>query len=509
MNESNYWSRIQIVTLGVFVFGIFACSTVPILFGSSRLPMVEEIVRGNNDATICRSEPNGEFSLLQLQVTKTKSEIKHLTELANALQAAMNSYESPKCTISEHVENAMKLVIDEQNHLKDRIAKLQELFDSESITNNATITELQITTSKKFVQLQNTFVSLTSEVDNVTALVDNYKTESHFLDTVHNVSFGVHFAVQELNERISAMNNLPEEIAALTVAVNNFTCPEPIAPIVLPPIVVNHTLPAEERTATVIPTAAVANAKNVTRQECVNMTSAHSIVQKLVVLETQLLVKNLTDQLAGSTENAAAALRSAVSDIASNAVEEFLHESTRLHNFDAPQGLRAGDCAAASATATAALDAGAGKTLEDSLRTQAYIQKRREASSETSTPELDYALLSSGSRVLHDRTSRTYFPKGWKLENQVGGALDWVGLPAAVVSGAKDAIAAVSSGEPLFEALNLHKTVGRPEDALVADDQPGACWPMEGSSGNLTVQLAASLVIDSVSIDHAAHIRYV
>lgn len=509
MSEVNSWSRVQILSISVVIVGFIACSTFPIIFGTQRSVVTDKVA--STEVTglgICHNESSEELVRLQLLVEQSNARIKYLTEMASALQSAMDAYEPPKCTMPDDIDVGLKQLFGEQALLNRTMVKLREQFQIAAIASNVTLMELHNNASAKYELLHNNVVSLTSEISNVTAIVEAYKSDAQLLETVHNVSSGVLNEVKQLDERIAALNHLPEAIAALTATASNLTCPEPIIPIVLAPIIVNQTAPTVEKAPTA-PAKPLA-AKNVTRtppQECVNMTSAQSIVKQLVTAETLHLVQNLTDQLTASTEGAAAALRSAVSDIASNAVEEFLHESSRLHDFDAHHSAMVEKLVRATASETSSRAKKSNTDSDDVL-----LQRRREASKNGSVggiPELDFALLSAGSRVLHDRTSKTYFPEGWRLDQQVGGALSWAGLPQAVVKGAKDAVAAVSSGQQVYEALNLHKSVGRPEDALIADTRPGACWPMQGGSGNLTILLTGSVVIESVSIDHAASSRYV
>jgi len=44
--------------------------------------------------------------------------------------------------------------------------------------------------------------------------------------------------------------------------------------------------------------------------------------------------------------------------------------------------------------------------------------------------------------------------------------------------------------------------VGVPEDSFTEDMTIGSCWPMSGSSGYITIQLARRIRVDAIAIDH-------
>lgn len=485
-----------------FVFGgLFACSTFPLLFGAPRPPVVSETTPSVDVGVgVCNNESSEELGRLRVLVAQNKAEIKYLTEMSAALQSAIKSYEPPKCTSPQVIEKGFKDLFEQQKQLEDSVGDVRQQLQAVSGSHNSTTIGMLNSGDAKYEQLQYTLTSLAANIDNVSALIGSYRPEAYLVELMHDVSVGVLNEVAQLDQRITATkSDETTELSALRVLVSNFSCPEPVVPIVLPPIIVNHTVtvPTVAEASLPVVSATAMNAPRAPPMECVNITAAQHIVHQLVTTSTKQLVENLTDQLSVTSGEAAAALRSAVSDIATNAVEEFLHESTRLHDFDTQT----------SSCTVPVADAGH-KTL--SGKGDESLQRRRDAARNHTVdgiPELDFALLSAGSRVMHDRTSKTYFPAQWKLDQQVGGALAWAGMPSAVVQGAKDAVASVSSGQEVYEALNLHKSVGRPEDVLIDDTRPGACWPMQGASGNFTVRMPGSVVIDSISIDHAAVVK--
>jgi hypothetical protein len=50
----------------------------------------------------------------------------------------------------------------------------------------------------------------------------------------------------------------------------------------------------------------------------------------------------------------------------------------------------------------------------------------------------------------------------------------------------------------------LPSEIAPPETVLQANTLPGSCWPMERSTGQVTLKLAYPVFVDAVSIDHAS-----
>lgn len=111
---------------------------------------------------------------------------------------------------------------------------------------------------------------------------------------------------------------------------------------------------------------------------------------------------------------------------------------------------------------------------------------------------VDYALHSSGALVLNNMTSATYFPPQMHLSSIVKQSMSSMGL-----QGAAEYVPEVT-GEQLMDGLGLRLGRGRPEDALTEDLSLGACWPMAGHRGNLTVRLLHPVTLTAISIDHVA-----
>jgi hypothetical protein len=276
------------------------------------------------------------------------------------------------------------------------------------------------------------------------------------------------------------------------------------------------------------------------------MFGAQEIVADMVFTELELLTQSLSRHCDESLEATLGACRSAAENTASSALEEFITENARLHADHA-------EFLAAEAEADAAFRA---QVLAAKSESQAQCptaprqpKKQREhngtvAAVSPPAPEprevFDFALLSAGSRVVAEGTSDTYFPAEWSLESQLRSTLHWAGLRDTSVVHSAVQLLGVGTGRELYENLNLHKTVGVPEEALTADTHQGSCWPMkvqtsthssecacanicpfylpggrlllmralikktslQGRSGSLTVRMAGAVFITSVSIDH-------
>lgn len=94
------------------------------------------------------------------------------------------------------------------------------------------------------------------------------------------------------------------------------------------------------------------------------------------------------------------------------------------------------------------------------------------------TPSIDFALISTGATIVSSETSDTFIP---------------------TVS-----TVAANPGMLGFLSHKMSKTLlgGSPEDAISPAMVRGSCWPMQGTSGNLTVQLAHPVVVTAVTVDH-------
>lgn len=111
--------------------------------------------------------------------------------------------------------------------------------------------------------------------------------------------------------------------------------------------------------------------------------------------------------------------------------------------------------------------------------------------------DMDFALLSAGAEVVANLTSPTYIPGKHLLDAGVMSLVELTGLTSV-----HDLYKSVSNSVDLPNALGYVVDLGTPEDALNPILVPGSCWPMLGSAGNLTVQIARSVLVKGISIDH-------
>eukprot|EP01039_Chlorochromonas_danica_P000040 gene40-43_t len=112
--------------------------------------------------------------------------------------------------------------------------------------------------------------------------------------------------------------------------------------------------------------------------------------------------------------------------------------------------------------------------------------------------DVDFARLTAKAIVVETMTSPTFFPSQIYISSMVKSLMSSIGL-AQYTSIIPD-----WKGEKVLRLLGLNAWVGSPEDALVDDLTPGACWPMAGSTGNLTIHLVHPVVLTGVSVEHIA-----
>jgi hypothetical protein len=93
-------------------------------------------------------------------------------------------------------------------------------------------------------------------------------------------------------------------------------------------------------------------------------------------------------------------------------------------------------------------------------------------------PVVDYALSISGATIVVSETSETYIP----------------------------AVSDLAANHGLLGGLShgISKTLlgAGPEDAISPMIKKGSCWPMQGSSGFLTVQLPRPVLVNAITLDH-------
>jgi hypothetical protein len=133
----------------------------------------------------------------------------------------------------------------------------------------------------------------------------------------------------------------------------------------------------------------------------------------------------------------------------------------------------------------------------------------------------DFASYLSGASIYWPNTSATYIPQERDPIKLTRDALSrWKGVADAAVSDgggiasffAKpvstvvDTVAKHESLDSVISSvtdlIGYDYNVGTPEDAISPDMSLGACWPMKGSAGSITIKLNALVAVTAVSVDH-------
>jgi SUN domain-containing protein 1/2 len=111
----------------------------------------------------------------------------------------------------------------------------------------------------------------------------------------------------------------------------------------------------------------------------------------------------------------------------------------------------------------------------------------------------DFALRSNGAKVVREKTFATYTIPGhlvssaWMhsmgLENGVGLQDDAISVWVCVLMISTSSLSVCTYTLSIFCSSQASTAVGR-------------CWAMQGSTGDLTVELARPVVVRSVTLDH-------
>eukprot|EP01031_Cornospumella_fuschlensis_P034537 gene34537-41818_t len=134
------------------------------------------------------------------------------------------------------------------------------------------------------------------------------------------------------------------------------------------------------------------------------------------------------------------------------------------------------------------------KAVQEALASSKVVEMKEE---DPYHYDVDFALVGSGAKIIASLTSPTFFPTQLQFEGVVKTFLMGVGL------GGWAAAVPPSPLRPLFhDVLHLYPLTGAPLDALSPHTAKGHCWPMEGSSGQLTVSFPYPITLTAFSIDH-------
>ena len=109
-----------------------------------------------------------------------------------------------------------------------------------------------------------------------------------------------------------------------------------------------------------------------------------------------------------------------------------------------------------------------------------------ELTSPTYTPTTSSNTLTKWSKYLPQDWEEWLLPKSWYEQD--------IAVPASVSHTLADVIPIVGN----------QGTIAPPKTILQGLTHPGACWPMQGSSGQVTIQLPYPVSVSAVSVDHAS-----
>jgi SUN domain-containing protein 1/2 len=114
--------------------------------------------------------------------------------------------------------------------------------------------------------------------------------------------------------------------------------------------------------------------------------------------------------------------------------------------------------------------------------------------------------VQKGSFIVHALTSPTYHPP--PEQHQRLGSVWWRKyIPEDIESWLPSSWVQWDARLPtsLWDAMGARQSsaTAPPEAVLQIDTLPGACWPMQGSSGHVTLALTSAVYVNAISIDHA------
>ena len=100
----------------------------------------------------------------------------------------------------------------------------------------------------------------------------------------------------------------------------------------------------------------------------------------------------------------------------------------------------------------------------------------------------DYAFEKTGGKIVHSMTSKTFDPQSSLRQEQP---------PTSFLSSLFGSSSANKKPQPVKRSHS-----NTPETAIRESVVPGSCWPFEGSSGQLTVQLAREIIPTNFTVEH-------
>ncbi len=485
---SSSQSRLVTTLLIIAFFG--ACSTYPIVSGKFKefgtlICTQEPVTCPIQPDLVCMSNNTEVVNLLQEQLDTSNANTAYLVQLTNSLQNTVSTYEVPKCSLSTVFDEKLNELRTRQVLLSESVLALSEQIVSAQHSQEAAIRaalDKQETIHDSHKVVTDT---LLSDMGSLRDTFEAQQAQYMQLGALAALSQNIAQEVNLLDQKLSQTEGITTRIESLQQIVSNFSCPAPILPmLIVPPPVECPLLELPEAIATssvddletkieVEVKPVVPRVPKEAPKDCLLIPDAQRLVTQLVSSEVELLTQNLTQYTAQVTEESAQAISVAAEDATLHALRSFLEESVEQHEkLQAEKDYHLAQQAAIASPATST-----------PIRTS---KTPAPAAAGPAIPELDFAQLSAGSQVLVDYTSATYFPSQWRLDQRLQRGLDYLGLPVNVLSssGASEADSASSSNsggvvKKMFDVLNLHKTVGVPEEALMSSTKPGACWPMQ------------------------------
>jgi hypothetical protein len=486
--------RLSVVAISVVLLAV--ASLVPILYGALRnRPSVEAVV----SAPPCVCTPANstcpdysiEIRYLQQLLKSSQEEVANLSQTVYTLQSQLLPLEeAPSCSIDTTIEQSTLELRQKHQYLLGQYEELQNHLSTTVQQSKYQIQELQ---EQRESQYRNVTETVETAYAGLAEIYNQFATrvnETELLHVISSISMKISESLQTVDADRARFHSLRDEVDLLYSATQNFSCPEPIIPaIVIPEVKVN--CPKLPNPVVCTPTVAspshiVSNGDeqpDVPVRECVDMSAAQEIVSNMVLTELDLLAQNLTRHCDSSLQATMGAFLGATESAGRTTLEEFLRQSESHLNEHAE--FVEDSIAHAREAAQADREQGRRERQRDAHTHRLPASGMATALPAVEPEEADYALLSSGARVIPAQTSRTYYPAEWTVPAQVKGALGHLGLSAdvadasaGVVDTALDYLGS-ADGKQLYQGLNLHKSIGMPEDALRTDLRVGSCWPME------------------------------
>jgi hypothetical protein len=480
--------RLSVVAISVVLLAV--ASLVPILYGALRnRPAAETVVFAPpcvcTPANSTCPDYSVEIRYLQQLLKSSQEEVANLSQTVYTLQSQLLPLEeAPACSMDTTIEQSILELRQKHQYLLGQYEELQNHLSTAVQQSKHQIQELQVHRDGQYRNVTETVETAYAGLAEIYNQLAARANETELLHVISSISTEISESLQAIDADRAKFHSLRNEVDLLYNTTQKFSCPEPLIPaIVVSEIKVN--CPKLPNPVVCTPTVAspppiLSNGDeqpDVPVRECVDMSAAQEIVSNMVLTE-----QNLTRHCDSSLQATMGVFLGATESAGRTTLEEFLRQSERHLNEHAEFV----EESIAHAREAAQADREQGRRQRQRDAHARSLPASGVSTAPTVEPEeADYALLSSGAHVIPAQTSRTYYPAEWTVPAQVKGALGHLGLSgdvadasAGVVDTALDFLGA-GDGKQLYQGLNLHKSIGMPEDALRTDLRVGSCWPME------------------------------